>query len=103
MEALRIIFTVILYLNIPIAIASFIFAYILLRRAKGNAIYFNFGMAVLFLALWISSIITYYIPALQDIAVLLGNISFIFGIWILHYFLIFTYKFPFSFRDDRAK
>jgi len=53
MEFLRVLLTIIIYLNIPMALAMFFFAYVLLSRSKGNAIYFNFGMCILFLALWI--------------------------------------------------
>ena len=59
---MELLFTIIIFLNIPMAIASFIFAVILLRRGKGNAIYFNFGMATLFLALWISETFFAFFP-----------------------------------------
>ncbi len=105
MDFLRILFTIILFLNIPMAVASFIFAYILLRRAKGNAIYFNFGMAVLFLALWVANILLlFWSPLVINIlSLFLTNLSFAFGILILHYFLIFTFHFPVSTLKARSK
>ena len=102
MEILKIIFTTILILDIPLAVASFVFAYILLfRRDWRNPIYFNFGMSTLFLGLWILiTILTYFqIPFLSTY--FLTAMSFIFGIWILHYFTIFTYKYPYQLKKDR--
>ena len=101
MEILKIIFTTILILDIPLAIASFIFAYILLfRRDWRNPIYFNFGMATLFLGLWILVTILTYIQNLFLSTYFLATLSFIFGLWILHYFAIFTYKYPYPFKKD---
>lgn len=82
---------------------SFIFAYILLRRAKGNAIYFNFGMSTLFLGLWILSIVLLFFEIIKLGGIFFANISFLFGIWILHYFLVFTMKYPVPGGDDRLK
>lgn len=95
-------FTIILFLNIPIALASFVFAYIILRRGR-NPIYFNFGMAVLFLALWIVSILLLFFRILPLPITFFLNLSFLFGIWILHYFLIFTIKFPVASPGNRFK
>jgi len=89
-----ILFYAILILDIPIAIASFVFAYILLRRAKNNHIYFNFGMAVLFLALWLAGIVVNSFGFLPGFSTFIENLSFALGIGILHYFLIFTLSFP---------
>ena len=94
MDFLKVLFTIILYLNVLIAIASFIFAFILLRRTKGNAIYFNFGMATLFLGLWITSIPLIFLKFTEPVNIFLTNTTFLFGIWILQYFLIFTIYFP---------
>ena len=101
MEILKIIFTIILILDIPLAIASFVFAYILLfRRDWRNPIYFNFGMATLSLGLWIFVTILTYIQNLFLSTYFLETLSFIFGLWILHYFAIFTYKYPYSLKKD---
>lgn len=87
---MRLLFTAILYLNILVSLISFIFACILLKRSKGNAIYFNFGMAVLFLGTWAAEIFLLFFKG----GILLANLSYLFGIWILHYFLLFTYLYP---------
>ncbi|OGY45805.1 MAG: hypothetical protein A2744_01580 [Candidatus Buchananbacteria bacterium RIFCSPHIGHO2_01_FULL_44_11] len=96
MDFLRVLFTAVLYLNIPMAITSFVFAFILLRRAKGNGIYFNFGMATLFLALWQVALPLLFIDFSLPFNIFLVNVTWLFGIWIMHYFLIFTYNFPIS-------
>ncbi|MDX9913988.1 MAG: hypothetical protein RBS77_05415 [Candidatus Moranbacteria bacterium] len=86
------IFVIAVLLNIPIALAAFISSFILLRRAKNNQIYFNFGLANLFLALWATDIILLF--SFPKFGMIFGNLSWFLGIWILHYFLIFTYYFP---------
>jgi preprotein translocase subunit SecG len=86
------IFIGVLFLNILIVIAAFIFGFVLLKRSKKNQIYFNFGMANLFLGLWAADIILLF--SFPTLGVIFGNLSWFLGIWILHYFLIFTYYFP---------
>ncbi|HLC69648.1 MAG TPA: hypothetical protein VJH75_01225 [Patescibacteria group bacterium] len=103
MEFLKFIFTLILFLNIPLALASFFFAYILLRRAKGDAIYFNFGMAVLFLGLWIAGTSLTFIPFIPLSTVDFEIISLIFSLWVVHYFLLFTYRFPFQLKINKGR
>lgn len=88
-------FRAILVIDVFLAIASFAFAYILLfRRDRKNPIYFNFGMAVLSLALWLSSILLLFVDTLPISGVTLENLTYLFGIGILHYFLIFSLTFP---------
>lgn len=93
---MELIFTIIIYLNIPMAIAAFVFAAILLSRSRGNPVYFNFGMSVLSLALWI--LVTFFsfffIGPITLTFWLLS--SYFFGLWIIYFFLMFTYKYPFS-------
>ncbi len=102
MTFLESLFTIILFLNILMAIASFIFAYILLRRAKGNAIYFNFGMSALFLALWITVTFLAYFPIGVFTITFWILLSYFFGLGIMHFFLMFTYKYPVSKDISRA-
>ncbi|HLC69647.1 MAG TPA: hypothetical protein VJH75_01220 [Patescibacteria group bacterium] len=94
MEFLRVLFTVVLYLNILLAVASFFFAFILLRRSKGDAIYFNFGMAVLMLGVWMFVTLSDYFGLTPFSSSLHARLGFLLGLWALHYFLIFTYYFP---------
>lgn len=49
---MKFLFTTILFSNVVVALLAFSFAYILLKRSRGNKIYFNFGMSNLFLGLW---------------------------------------------------
>lgn len=100
---MELLFTTILYINVVMMVISFIFAYILLRRAKGDKIYFNFGMSTLFLGLWILSIVLLFFEVIKLDGVFFTNLSFLFGIWILHYFLIFTMKYPVPGSNDRLK
>src|SRR3990167_5634654 len=94
MEFLKVLLTIIIYLNIPMAVAMFFFAFVLLRRSKGDAIYFNFGMCILFLALWILVTFLTFFEALPIPTIINVLLSFIAGLWVMHYFLLFTYKFP---------
>ncbi|OGY43701.1 MAG: hypothetical protein A2731_03730 [Candidatus Buchananbacteria bacterium RIFCSPHIGHO2_01_FULL_39_8] len=94
MDFLKIVFSILLYLNVPMAIASFIFAFILLRRAKGNPIYFNFGMAVLFMALWMLVTLLDFFRFTLFTSTFHALLSFAVSIWVLHFFLLFTYNFP---------
>jgi len=90
---MKTIFLTILLVNIPIVLASFFFAVVLLRRGK-NPIYFNFGMAVLSLALWSVAEELLFFNPFSYFFVVLDQLTFLFGIWIVHYFLIFTMNFP---------
>ena len=95
-------FTTIVYLNTIMAVAAFVFAFILLKRGR-NPIYFNFGMAILFLALWmLITLLDFFrfTPLSSTFHLLL---EFAAGIWILHYFLIFTYNFPIVRPDNKLK
>jgi len=90
---MTIIFYAILILEIPLAIISFVFASLILSRRK-NPIYFNFGMAVLFLAFWLTGIVVNSFGLLPWFSALIENLTFALGAGILHYFLIFTLSFP---------
>ena len=103
MEFLRVLLTIIIYLNIPMALAMFFFAYVLLSRSKGNAIYFNFGMCILFLALWIMDSFLIFAKAIPIPALVFVLLSFITGLWVMHYFLLFTYKFPLELRPNKVR
>ena len=100
---MELLFTIIIFLNIPMAIASFIFAFILLGRSKSNAIYFNFGMATLFLALWISETFFAFFPIFPFTTKIWILTSFSCGLGIMHFFLMFTYNYPFSKAVSRYK
>lgn len=90
---MTILFYAILILDIPLALVSFGFAALLLSR-KRNPVNFNFGMAVLFLAFWLTNIVINSFGLLPKFSSLIENLSFALGIGILHYFLIFTLSFP---------
>jgi len=95
MEILKIIFTIILILDIPLAIASFIFAYILLfRRDWRNPIYFNFGMAILSMAIWLFITLLDFFRLTPFSPTMHAIFGFTISIWVLHFFLIFTYYYP---------
>jgi hypothetical protein len=103
MEALRIFYLGVLGLDVVAAIGSLWLAILLFkytREAKksnnifGARIYFNFGMALLMVGLWISSILLcFFIPAVVESPTLL-NFSFFFGFWIANYFVTFSLVFP---------
>ncbi len=93
---LGLIFVAVLYVNIIMMIISFVFAYILLRRQKGNPIYFNFGMSDLFLGLWMLVTLADFFRLTPLSTNFHARLGFIMGVWILHYFLIFTFYFPFK-------
>jgi len=90
----EIVLIVALYLNIILALATYFLAITLLTR-RHNAVYFNFGMALLSLAIWISDILILFFGVLPNFLDLLMRFSFLFGLYTLHYFLLFTYKYPF--------
>ena len=98
---MRLLFTIVFLLNVPVALASFVFAFILLRRSKNNPVYFNFGMANLLLGLWATEELLLF--TVSSIGIFLGNLSYLLGMWILHYFLLFTYVFPVSTVNLRSK
>ncbi len=92
---LEIIFTTILYVNVLMMFVSFFFVGVLLKRAKGNPIYFNFGMSDLFLGLWMLVTLLDYFRLTPFASLFHARLGFLAGIWILHYFFIFTFYFPF--------
>lgn len=103
MDFIRVLFTIILYLNIPIVLAMFFFAYVLLCRSRGNAIYFNFGLCILFLGWW--SLITFLTFFENTVipTVTFALLSYVAGLWVMHYFLFFTYRFPVQLRVNRLR
>ena len=103
MDILKLFFTGVLYINAVMACVSLVFAVVLLGRSKGNPIYFNFGMSTLFLGLWmVATLLDFFrlTPFSSDVHARLG---FLLGIWILHYFLLFSIFFPFRLISDNRR
>ncbi|MBN1779035.1 MAG: hypothetical protein JW816_02345 [Candidatus Buchananbacteria bacterium] len=53
-------------------------------------------MSALFLGLWLSASEIMYLDLNFLPRIFIVDLTFLFGIWILHYFYIFTYYFPFQ-------
>ena len=97
---MKFLFTILFYIDIVLAAVSFVLAFIILRR-RHNPIYFNFGISNLFLALWLTAI-SLMIVSGSPHNVSFVNLTFLFGILILHFFAIFTFRFPVKdSRDDK--
>lgn len=95
------IFTIILYLDTLMMLVSLFFSFILLSRAKGNLVYFNFGLSILFLGVWMFVTLVDFFGLTPFSSVLHAKLGFLVGIWILHYFLLFTFYFPFPRRFSK--
>src|SRR3989344_8766483 len=103
MDILKLFFTGILYINAVMAAVTPVFSAILLKRGRGNPIYFNFGMSTLFLGLWMAATLLDFFrltPFSSDVHARLG---FLLGLWILHYFLLFSIFFPFRLISDNRR
>lgn len=97
---MELIFKIILYVDIVLALISLFFAIVLLARNR-DSITLNFGMMVLSVFFWIVSILLlFFILVPQISSVFLLNLSFFFGALIAHFFYIFTLKFPFSKNEN---
>jgi len=93
---MELIFKIILYVDVVLALASLFFAIVLLSRSR-DSITFNFGMMVLSVFFWIVSILLLFFPLIpQASSTLFLNLSFLFGALVAHFFYIFTVKFPFT-------
>jgi hypothetical protein len=90
---LKNIFAAVVLLNIPLAIFSFYFSFILIHR-RNDRVAFNFGMAVLFLGLWLVTLLALFLRFLPISSDLLVNLTYVFGVAILNYFFLFTLCFP---------
>ncbi len=90
---MKTLFIALQFINPIIIIFSFAFAFIILRRGR-DPIYFNFGMATLFLALWLTASEIMYLIIPDALRIIVINLTFAFGILIMHYFTIFTFYFP---------
>lgn len=86
-------FLLAIFLDAILAVLSFYFSFVLLRK-KNDRIAFNFGMATLCLGFWLITLVFLFLGVLPLYSTLLVNLTFIFGIGILHYFYIFTLYFP---------
>ena len=82
-----------IFLDFILAIFSFYFSFTLLRR-RNDKIAFNFGMATLCLGFWLITLAFLFLGVLPSYGTFLTNLTFIFGIGILHFFYIFTLYFP---------
>lgn len=100
---MELIFEIILYIDIAIALVSLFFAIVLLFRSH-DSITFNFGMTILSLFFWVVSILLLFFRITPQVPpVLFLNFSFIFGAFIAHFFYIFTLKFPFTKNESKRK
>lgn len=96
-------YTLAVLVNIPIAAATLFFALFLLRRWR-DPIIFNFGMSALMLAIWIANVTILFLDValVETYRLALVKSRFIFGMLVMHFFLIFTYKYPYPLIKDRT-
>ncbi|MBP7927689.1 hypothetical protein KAZ57_00905 [Patescibacteria group bacterium] len=81
-----------LIIDLFICAYAFYLSFLLLRRPYHPSS-FNFGMALFSMACWVLNILIIFSPGIP-VGLFLENLAYFFGLWIVHYFYIFSLEFP---------